>query len=78
MRQTLRALQSAGAGLAGAAARAPSQKRPTQRPAVGGQQPQQRDNRAFAPDDDDDEADHWGGGDEVQSRGFDQYPDQPR
>ncbi|XP_043220323.1 uncharacterized protein LOC122380863 isoform X1 [Amphibalanus amphitrite] len=71
MNQTIKTLQAAGAGLT-----AQSQKRATRRnPVASAAPPQQRDNRAFAPDDDEDE--RWGG-DELQNRGFDQYPDQGR
>ena len=76
MRQTIKTLQAAGAGLAAAGKPAPAQKKPSKRSAPS--QPQQRDNRAFAPDDDDDDDDHHWGGDEIQSRGFDQFPDHGR
>ena len=75
MRQTIRTLQAAGAGLAGSGRAVQPQRKPTHR-ATPTQQPEQRDNRAFAPDDDDEDDERWGG-DELQSR-FDQYPEQHR
>ena len=75
MRQTLRTLQRSGARLTGSARAGQPQRKPTTR--TGPAQPQQHNNQAFSADEEDDD-EHWPGGDELQSRGFDQYPDQPR